>query len=260
MTDRQRVSVRGTFEVDVWTAGDGPPLVFLHGVAGLPTWPDWLDAFAANYRIVAPVLPGFGESTGLDDLTDFLDLTLYHLDLFDTLGVERPVIVGHSLGGVIAAEIAAIANTAVSKLALVDPFGLWDDENPVADIFATTVKDTAQLSWADPEAALQRGLYSIPDDVDAKKVAVIDRAKSLSTAGKFLWPIPDKGLRKRIHRIAAPTLLIWGESDKIVPPSYGGLFQDRIAGSRLVTIPDAGHYPMLERPEPFIAALQEFLG
>ena len=66
---------------------------------------------------------------------------------------------------------------------------------------------------------------------------MINRAKSLSTAGKFLWPIPDKGLRKRIHRIAAPTLLIWGGSDKIVPPSYGGLFQDRIAGSRLVTIP-----------------------
>ena len=89
MADRQRVSVRGTFEVDVWTAGSGPPLVFLHGVAGLPAWPDWLDAFAADYRIIAPVLPGFGESTGLDDLTDFLDLTLYHLDLFDALGIER---------------------------------------------------------------------------------------------------------------------------------------------------------------------------
>ena len=259
MADRQRVSVRGTFEVDVWTAGEGPPLVFLHGVAGLPSWPDWLDGFAADYRVVAPVLPGFGESTGLDDLTDFLDLTLYHLDLFDTLGIERPTIVGHSLGGAIAAEIAAIANTSVSKLALVDPFGLWDDENPAADIFATTEKDTAQLSWADPEAALQRGLYKIPDEVEEKKVAVIDRAKSLSTAGKFLWPIPDKGLRKRIHRIAAPTLLIWGGSDKIVPPSYGGLFQDLIVGSRLVTIPDAGHYPMLEQPDAFVAALREFL-
>lgn len=244
----------------MWTAGSGPPLVFLHGVAGLPSWPDWLDGFAADHRIVAPVLPGFGDSTGLDDLTDFLDLTLYHLDLFDALGVEQPVLVGHSLGGAIAAEIAAIANTSVSKLVLASPFGLWDDENPAADIFATTEKDTAQLSWADPEAALQRGLYTIPDDVEEKKVAVIDRAKSLSTAGKFLWPIPDKGLRKRIHRIAAPTLLIWGGSDKIVPPSYGGLFQDLIAGSRLVTIPGAGHYPMLEQPDAFVAALREFLG
>ena len=84
-------------------AGDGPPLVFLHGVAGLPSWPDWLDAFAADHRVVAPVLPGFGDSTGLDELTDFLDLTLYHLDLFDTLGVQQPILVGHSLGGAIAA-------------------------------------------------------------------------------------------------------------------------------------------------------------
>ena len=260
MAEKQRVSVRGTFDVDVWTAGSGPPLVFLHGVEGLPEWPPWLEKFVPNYRVVAPVLPGFGESEGLDELTDFLDLTLYHLDLFEAIGIGRPVVIGHSLGGAIAAEIAAIANTAISKLALAAPFGLWDDENPVADIFATTEKDTAQLSWADPEAARKQGLYTIPDDDDEKKVAVIDRAKSLSTAGKFLWPIPDKGLKKRIHRIAAPTLLLWGESDKIVPLSYGGLFQERITGSRLVTIPGAGHYPMLEQPDKFVTAVREFFG
>jgi len=258
MAEKQRVSVRGMFEVDVWTAGSGPPLVFLHGVAGLPDWPGWLDKFVPNYRVVAPILPGFGESTGVENLTDFLGLTLYHLDLFDALGIVRPSVIGHSLGGAIAAEIAAISNATISKLCLVAPFGLWEDENPVADIFATTEKDTVQLSWADPEAALKLGLYAIPTEFEDKKDAVIDRAKSLSTAGKFLWPIPDKGLSKRIHRIVAPTLLIWGELDKIVPASYGDGFRQHITGSRLVTIPGAGHYPMLEQSDKFVAVAREF--
>ena len=261
MADLQTVSVRkGQFDVQVRSAGSGPPLVFLHGIDGLTSWPTWLETLSASHRVVAPVLPGYGESSGLENLYDFLDLTIYHQELFEALDIERPSIIGHSLGGAIAAEIAAICPGSVDKLVLVSAMGLWDDENPVADIFATTDQDLRELTWHDLDGAVANGLAPVAQSDEKKMAAVLDRAKSLSTAGRFMWPIPDKGLSKRIHRIKAPTLLIWGDDDKIVPPVYGKMFQERIAGSKLVIVPSAGHSPMLEQPDAFVKAVGEFLG
>ena len=262
MAESKTVSVRGgAFHVKVWSAGSGSPLVFLHGFAGINAWPDWLDTLTGHHTIFAPQLPGYSESTGIEIIDDFLDLVIYHHDLFDALGIDGPVtIIGHSLGGAIAAELAAISPAVVDKLVLVDAMGFWDDAHPVADVFATTDKDLLELSWGDPEAAQARGLAPKPETEAEKQLAVIDRAQSLSTAGKFLWPIPDKGLKRRIHRIKAPTLLIWGAEDKVVPPFYGKLFEDRIAGAKLVTIPGAGHSPQLEQPEAFLDALAKMPG
>jgi len=113
--------------------------------------------------------------------------------------------------------------------------------------------------WYDPEAALAKGWASEPQDREERARQNLERAQRGAAEGKFLWPIPDKGLKKRIHRIKAPTLLVWGVSDGLVPPSYGRLFQQSIAGSRLVMIPEAGHRPMIEQPEAFREAVLAFL-
>jgi pimeloyl-ACP methyl ester carboxylesterase len=114
-------------------------------------------------------------------------------------------------------------------------------------------------TWHDPGSPYARPLQIDLEDNDAVLAAMLERAQSLGTAGKFLWPIPDRGLRKRLHRIQAPTLLVWGHDDRLVAPAYGDAFQRAITGSQLVPIPACGHTPMLEQPEAFVAAVRTFL-
>ena len=256
----QTASVRkGMFQAKMWAKGTGRPLLFLHGGAGLQEWPAWLHPFAERFRALAPQHPGFGESTGLEHLDDFVDLALYYLDFMDELGLQRPDVIGHSFGGNIAAEVAALAPDSVGRLVLVGATGLWSDEEPVADVFAMSGSELQRATWHNPERAEDMGLISQPKDDEERRLVQLERAQSFAAMGRFLWPIPDKGLKKRIHRIKAPTLLVWGASDRLVPPAYGRLFQERIPGTRLVLSPEAGHRPMLEQPAAFLGAVLSFL-
>ncbi len=260
MADTRTVSIRGgMFEIYLWSQGRGPALLYLHGSGGLLAWPGWLDSFSERSQVVAPQHPGFGRSTGLEHIDDFIDFALYYHDFIDAMGLRKPVVIGHSLGGNIAAEMAALCSDNIGKLVLIAPTGLWSDEHPTADFFIMPDEEALKLAWHDSDAALKKGLIPVPKTDEEKKVMSLERTRALAAAGKFLWPIPDKGLKKRIHRIKAPTLLLWGASDRIVPPIYGRLFQERIPGSRLVVIPEAGHSPMLEQPERFLAAVKQFL-
>lgn len=256
----ETVTVRGgRFRVKLWSKGSGPPLLFMHGGGGLQEWPGWLDAFAERCRVVAPQHPGFGESTGLEHLDDFVDLALYYLDFMDALGLDRPDVIGHSFGGNVAAEVAALGPERVGKLVLVGALGLWSDEEPVADFFAMTRGELEKAAWHDVEGAVAKGLRPEPKDEKQRQELQLQEAQSMGAMGKFIWPIPDKGLKKRIHRIKAPTLIVWGASDRLVPPVYGRMYQERIPGSRLVVIPEAGHRPMLEQPAVFRDAVLGFL-
>ena len=255
------VPVRGgMFQIAVMEKGAGPPLLYLHGGSGLPEWPAWLDPFTERFRVIAPQHPGFGESTGLEHLDDILDLALYYVDFIDELGLERPALLGQSFGGNIAAEVAALAPRDISRLVLVAPTGFWIDEAPTLDFFVASREEYLRAVWHDPEAAIARGWVVEPKDDEERHREHLARAQRGGAEAKFIWPIPDKGLKKRIHRIKAPTLIVWGGSDGLVPPVYGTLFEKRIAGSRLVIIPEAGHRPMLEQPEAFRRAVLDFLG
>jgi pimeloyl-ACP methyl ester carboxylesterase len=167
--------------------------------------------------------------------------------------------VGHSLGGMIGAEVAAIAQAYISKLVMVAPVGLWLDEHPVMDFFAATAEELAAAIFHDPGSPIAREMTALPSDPDAQLEAVLARTKNLSAAGKFLWPIPDKGLKKRIHRILAPTLLLWGASDGLVPPVYGEEFLKRIEGARLTLIKGASHMLPFEQPDEFVEVVTDFL-
>jgi pimeloyl-ACP methyl ester carboxylesterase len=250
---------RGQFQTFVRSEGEGDPLLFLHGAGGLGGWPPFLADLARSFRVVAPEHPGFGRSEGLEHLDDVIDLALYYTEFVEAMGLEQPYIVGHSLGGMIAAEMAAIAPDLASKLVLVAPVGLWLDEHPVMDFFAATPEELATAIFHDPSSSLAQEFMTMPSDPNAHLEAVLERTKNLSAAGKFLWPIPDKGLRKRIHRIAAPTLLLWGASDRLVPPIYGGEFLKRIDGARLTVIKGASHMLPFEKADEFVEVVTEFL-
>ncbi len=254
------VSVRdGLFSIQVAEAGTGQPTLYLHGELPPPAWHPWMDDLASGCHLVAPQHPGFGRSTGLEHLDDILDLAIYYLDFFDALGLESTDLVGESFGGMIAAEVAALAPDRVRRLVLIAPHGLWLDATPTIDVFGLPAAEVHRLAWADPEgAAAQRFAPGVGSEEEQRR-AWLERMRSLAAAGKFMWPIADKGLRKRIHRIKAPTLLLWGELDRLIPTAYGKLFREKITRSELVVIPDAGHLPLIEQPGPGVDALRRFL-
>jgi pimeloyl-ACP methyl ester carboxylesterase len=254
------VSIRnGLFQTFVRIEGEGDPLLFLHGASGLRGWPPFLESLARSFRVIVPDHPGFGRSEGLEHLDDVVDLALYYTEFIAAMGLDQPYLVGHSLGGMIAAEVAAIAPDVASKLVLIAPIGLWLDDHPVLDFFAATPEELATAIFHDPGSAIAKELMTLPSDSEAQLEAVLERTKNLSAAGKFLWPIPDKGLKKRIHRIVAPTLLLWGASDRLVPPNYGEAFLKRIQRARLTLLTEASHMLPFEKGDEFVEVVTDFL-
>ena len=127
------------------------------------------------------------------------------------------------------------------------------------DFFAATPEELATAMFHDPGSAIANELMTLPSSADAQLEAVLERTKNLSTAGKFLWPIPDKGLKKRIHRIAVPTLLLWGASDRLVSPIYGEAFLKRIQRARLILMTGAGHMLPYEKDDELVEVVTDFL-
>ncbi|MXY46299.1 MAG: alpha/beta hydrolase [Chloroflexi bacterium] len=250
----------GGGDVQVASKGSGEALVYLHGAFGYRGWHPFLDALAEDFTVYAPVQPGFVDGApGPADIDDMLDLTLYYFDLLEALGLEAPNVVGHFLGGMIAAEMAALRPTSVGKLVLAAPAGLWLDDDPGVDYFATPANELRNVLFSDANSEAAKYLMPEAQDDLERGTQIIERVRSLATVGKFLWPIPDKGLKKRMSRIKADTLVVVGEQDKIVPPSYGGEFASRISGATAQTMTGTGHMMMIERTEEFAGVVKRFL-
>jgi pimeloyl-ACP methyl ester carboxylesterase len=260
--EAKTVAIRGgMFEPPVYRSGKGEPLLWLHGAGGMGSgFTPELDALSQSYDVIAPVHPGFDDSGGLEHIDDIHDLVLYYQDFCDELGLESFFLGGHSLGGNFAAEFAAARPDMVKKLVLVAPVGLWMDETPVTDIFALLPNEIPGVVFGDLTNPIIPQLFPPPKNDDEMADMLYMQMANFSAAGKFMWPIPDKGLKKRLHRIKAPTLIIWGDQDKLAPPAYGPLFQSKIAKSELVTIPGAGHMVALENTDEFVREVKNFLG
>jgi pimeloyl-ACP methyl ester carboxylesterase len=249
----------GRFEVELQTYGSGEPLLFLHGAGGLIGVDPFLDELGKNFKVIAPNLPGYGDTTGAELIDDVLDASLFYQQLMDDLGIASAHVVGHSMGGMLAAELAAVDSHRVKKLVLVCPAGFWRDENPIPDFFSMDLGDIAAHLFHDPKSPLAQMFTAIPEDAERLAEMYVERTKRLTQASKFLWPLPDRGLKKRAWRIAAPTLLLWGASDRLIPPVYAQEFSSRIKQARTQTIKEAGHMVMYEQPEAFVKAVNDFL-
>ena len=167
-------------------SGSGEPLVYLHGAGGQSAIEPWMETLAQKYDVIVPEHPGWGESTGIDHLDDVIDMALFYHDLFDAMGLASVNLAGGSLGGMFAAEIAALAPSYVNRLVLVDPAGLWIDESPTPDFFIMTPQELGQAIWADPEAAMARMPKVDPEDRAAQGKAMLEREKAMSATGKFI--------------------------------------------------------------------------
>jgi pimeloyl-ACP methyl ester carboxylesterase len=256
----ETIAVRdGMFQVETRCAGSGEPLVWLHHSGGHQDWFPFLDKLSEKYMVFQPNHPGWGASTGLDQIDDIIDFAVFYLDYFDAIKAKQPYLIGHSLGGMVAAEIASLDRDSVRKLVLCDPCGLWSDDHPAPDFFTMQLPELVAANVHKPESMALLGPAIDRENREAMARAMFERQKSLASAAKFLWPIWDKGLKKRIHRITAPTLIVWGEHDGIVPAAYAEDFHKLIPGSKVAMFPDSGHMPMFEEPDKFVKLVTDFL-
>src|SRR3954452_13875429 len=249
----------GAFEVNVWEQGSGSPLLFLHGYERHPGAASFLTKLAENHRVIAPEQPGYGRSTGFENVQDLLDLVLFYRAFVESLDLGEVAVMGHSTGGMFAAELAAIAPQVVSKLVLVDAFGLWIDEEPSLDPFGPA-DEVLAAKWHDPSAAPNPEPTIFEPDPDDPQAAILWQAGNLATATKFMWRIAERGLRRRLQYIKAPTLVVHGASDGLLPRSYAEELVKLIPNAELSLIENAGHYPMLEQEDAFVSAVEGFLG
>ncbi len=264
MTPRSRILNLGDGRptIEVLEAGEGAPLLFLHGAGGIVAWEGALPLLAAKHRVYAPLLPGFGQSTGLEYLEDQFDLFMHGFDVIEALGIERPYVVGESMGGWMAAEMAALRPKEIGRLALAAPVGLWRDDAPVVDMFGCMVHELVpylfhnQNCFAAQRMMMATMLFSNKDDRTQEQIEMLlAMSRGFRTVAKFLFPIPENGLERRLWRIKAPTLIVWGEQDKFISPSYADIFREKISNAEVVKIADTGHVIGLESPEPYAEAL-----
>ena len=241
--------------IRLYRGGAGEPVVFLHGAGGHTGWMAFLDELAARFAVFAPEHPGFGQSDDPPWLDEVADLAYFHLDLLAALGLERVHLVGTSLGGWIAAEMAVRSTARLKTLTLVGAVGITAGGQPVDDIFRLPVDENLRRFYADPARARRRlaDMAQVDMEVVAKNRATVMR---LAYRPRFYNP----GLAKWLHRIDVPTLLLWGAADGLVPVKFGEAYRERIANSRLVVLDGAGHAPFDEQKDAFLAAFYEFIG
>jgi pimeloyl-ACP methyl ester carboxylesterase len=246
--------------MEIIERGKGRPLLFLH--PGHPSGrldpkAPVLELLSERARVLAPTHPGFGSTPAPRELTTVDDLAYLYLDMLDALDLREVVVVGASLGGWIAAEMAVKSTERMSALVLANAVGIKAGDREtrdIADIFAVTDKQLAELAWADP-ARLAPNPKGLPES------DLIAMARSRESTGRYAWSpyMHNPKLKGRLHRVRVPTLVLWGAADRVTKLEYGRSYAAAIPGARFETIEGAGHFPHLEQPQAFSRAVSGFL-
>lgn len=251
----ERIQIGGV-SLEMLTAGAGLPLLFLHGGDYFAQNREFIDRMARHWRIFVPRHPGFGESERPDGFRTVHDLAYLYLDLLDRLDLRTPVLAGSSFGGWVALEICVRCPERIGRLVLVDTVGVkfgGREERDIADIYALPDEELLQLTFFD--AASWVPDYSRLDDAEMMAVARDRQATALYGWRPYMH---NPSLRQWLHRVRVPTLVIWGENDGIVAPDYGRKLCQALPNARLELIPEAGHYPQIERPGRVADAVDQF--
>jgi len=244
-------------QIEVIERGGRRPLLFLHPGIGLSGSAPVIDRLAARARVIAPTHPGFGVSEQPPDFDCIDDLAYFYLDLIEALDLTDLLVVGVSLGGWIAAEMAVKSCARLSRLVLANPVGIKVSDREtrdIADIFALTEEQFAELAYFDP-AAGKFDYKAMPED------AVRAVARNREATARYGWSpyLHDPKLKSRLHRIRIPTLLLWGTADRILSQPYGHAYAAAIPGARKVIVGDAGHMVFMEQPQVFHDEVADFL-
>ena len=255
-TATRHLTVEGIGAVDITVAerGAGHPVLLLHGGGGPLTVTAWADRLAAarHARVLTPVHPGFNGTPRPDGLDSISDLARLYLALLDDLALEDVTVVGNSIGGWIAAEMAVLGSSRVSSYVLVDAVGIEVPGHPVVDFFSLTPAQVAQRSYYDP-ATFGVDPAKLPPEAQA---AMAGNRATLAVYGGAA--MADSTLAGRLGGVRAPVLVVWGEADRIGDPDFGRAYAAAIPGGQFRLLERAGHMPQIETPDALIEAVWSF--
>ncbi|HEU0215494.1 MAG TPA: alpha/beta hydrolase [Stellaceae bacterium] len=252
----ERMTVNG-FELEVLRRGQGAPVVLLHGMDSVSPKAPFLDLLARHVEVIAPSSPGFGNSPRPKDFDTIYDLVHLYLALLDQLPYEKVTLMGLSFGGWLAAEVAVASSHRISNLILVDPVGIklgGPEDRDILDVFNTHPDEVRRNAWADPAKSPN---YDAMTDEE-----LVIHARNWESLCLYGWHpyMYNPQLKQWLGRIAATTLVLWGDRDGIVTPDYGRAYAGLIRGAEFRLIESAGHHPEQEQPERFVQAVTGFLG
>jgi pimeloyl-ACP methyl ester carboxylesterase len=260
MTTNNTISITtsrtGPVPVTISATGEGHPFLLLHGGGGPLTVSDFAQQFAADEnshaRVITPIHPGFNGTPRPDSLSDIAGLATLYVALLDELDLNDVTVVGNSIGGWIAAEMATIGSPRVSSYAIVDAVGLEVPGHPVVDFFSLTPAEVAQHSYHNPD---RYGIDPTTLPPDAQQAMAANRQTLAVYGGQTM---SDPRLAGRLATINAPVLVIWGEADRIADPDYGRAYANAIPGAEYELLTETGHLPQIETPRKLIGTVWTF--
>lgn len=244
-------------KIEIFEQGSGSPLLFLHPARGLDGCEKFLGQLAAQYKVIAPSHPGFGQSEAPYWMNSVEDLAYYYLDFLDALGLEKFTLIGSSFGGWLAASIAIKLRKRLDALVLISPLGIKvsdREHRDIADVFAMKRTDLMAAMFHDPK----NGAFDTAALSDEQLTVI---ARHRESEGLFGWSpyMHDPKLKSRLHRIDTKALVLAGASDKITKPDYGKAYAAALPDAGFEVIADAGHLPMMEQPDACAASVLKFL-
>lgn len=251
----ERIEIAG-ISLETHIAGDGPPLLFLHGGDHVAQNCAFLDLLARRFRVVAPRHPGFGNTSRPPWFRSVHDIAYLYLDLLDRLDLNNTLLVGHSFGGWLALELAVRSQIRVGRLVLIDPLGVkfgGREERDIADIYALPADEVLRHSFVDPARALPD--YTKLDDAE---LLAISRDREATALYGWKPYMHDPALSHWLHRVKCPALVLWGDADGIVPPAYGERLARALPHAGFEIIPQTAHYPQIEAPEYVVSLIEHF--
>jgi pimeloyl-ACP methyl ester carboxylesterase len=259
VTPREETLSVGGVSVHAWVGGEGPPLLVLHGAGGNRGWLSWMERVGKRFTIWAPTHPGFGRSGDADWMESIEDLARFHLWLIEAAGLGRPHLLGHSIGGWTAAEMATMSPRAIDRLILVAPTGLKPETGEILDLFYLPPAQLLGLTVHDPKSIPEwETLFGRAPTPAELEVATRNREMTARLTWKPYMHSPR--LANFLPRVTNPTLVVWGREDRVVPVVCGDQYRRAIPGARLSVLDRCGHLPPIEQPAAFADLVLDFLG
>jgi len=241
-------------QVMVTDQGGGKSILLLHGGGGPQTVSGFAAMLAADgSRVITPTHPGFAGTPRPESLRSVEGLARLYTGVVADLAVTDVTIVGNSIGGWIAAEMALLDSPRIARFVLVDAVGIEVPGHPIADFFSLTPRQVAEHSYHDPD---RFGIDPAKLSPEAQRVMAGNRSALTAYAGSAM---SDSSLATRLHGVTRPVLVVWGDSDRIVDPTYGRAFASAIPGARFEVLADTGHLPQLESPDQLLNAIRTFV-
>ena len=236
--------------------GAGAPLLYLHGAVGLPGWLPFFEQLAERHEVLVPEHPGFGKSDNPAWIRNVPDLAMYYLDFLDGLRLEKVHLVGHSLGGWIAAELAIRNCSKVASLSLIAPAGIRMRGVPIGDNFIWSPEETVRNLVHDQSLAEE--MLARPISEEEAELQLTNRFMAAKLGWEPRWFNPV--LERWLHRIQVPTLVAWGVEDKFLPSRYAELWHEKVPQAAVELIPECGHLPHIEKPDVLARSIISFVG